>query len=326
MSAARARARARAGEAATAVDLTAAVGSLRLPNPVMTAAGTAGHGAELGAYLDLASLGAVVVKSLAAFVWAGNPPPRVCPVPGGMLNSVGLQGPGVENWARDELPMLERAGARVVVSVWGRRVDEFARAAELVAAIAGGERSIIAVELNVSCPNLEDRSRMFAHSAVATSEAVAACRARLPGVPLWAKLSPNTPDLVAIAGAALGAGADGLTLVNTVLALMIDAATRTPTLGSVGGGLSGRAVHAVALRAVYECRRAFPDAPIVGVGGIEDGEGAVRMLMAGADAVQVGTATLADPRAPARVLAELGAWLEREGVRSVKEITGVAQR
>jgi dihydroorotate dehydrogenase (NAD+) catalytic subunit len=287
----------------------------------MTAAGTAGHGAELAAYVDLGSLGAVVVKSLASFVWAGNPAPRVCPVPGGMLNSVGLQGPGVEAWAIDELPALEAAGARVVVSIWGRTVEEFAEAAEMVAAI--GSKAIVAVEVNVSCPNLEDRSRMFAHSTSATAEALDAARAA--GRPLWAKLSPNTPELVDIAAAALGAGAEALTLTNTVLGLAIDPVARRPVLGNVGGGLSGPAVHSVALRAVYECRRAHPDSSIVGVGGICDGLGAVRMLMAGADAVQVGTATLADPRASAKVLAGLGPALCELGASSVREVVSAAQ-
>ncbi|HLI44539.1 MAG TPA: dihydroorotate dehydrogenase [Acidimicrobiales bacterium] len=308
------------------VDLSASVGPLLLPNPVMTAAGTAGHGAELGAYVDLSTLGAVVVKSLAAFAWAGNPPLRLCPVPGGMLNSVGLQGPGIAAWSRTELPALRAAGARVVVSIWGRRVEEFAEAAEAVADLPGG--SAVALEANVSCPNLEDRSRMFAHSAPATAEVVSACRGALArcGLPLFVKLSPNTSELIEVAGAALEAGADGLTLVNTLLGLAIDLPGRRPALGGVGGGLSGPALHSVALRAVYECRRAFPEAGIIGVGGVSDGEGAARLLMAGADAVQVGTATLADPRAPARVLADLERCLAALGARSVAEIVGAACR
>lgn len=304
------------------VDLATTIASLSLPNPVMTAAGTAGHGAELSAYVDLSSLGAVVVKSLASFEWPGNPSPRVCPVPGGMLNAVGLQGPGVERWALDELPRLEASGARVVVSIWGRTVEEFAAAAAQVAAI--GSPSVIAVEVNVSCPNLEDRSRMFAHSCSATSEAIDASAAA--ALPLWAKLSPNTSELVEIAGAAIAAGAESLTLVNTLLGLAIDTRTRRPALGNIGGGLSGPALHSVALRAVYDCRQAFGEVGIVGVGGIGDGEGAFRMLLAGADAVQVGTATLADPRAPALVLADLERVLERSGAHSVREIVGQAQR
>jgi dihydroorotate dehydrogenase (NAD+) catalytic subunit len=285
----------------------------------MTASGTAGHGAELAAYLDLSRIGAVVVKSLAAFAWAGNPAPRVCPVPGGMLNSVGLQGLGVKAWLTDELPALEACGARVVASIWGRRVEDFAAAAEL---LAGAPPCVVAVEVNVSCPNIEDRSRMFAHSPGATGEVVAAAAACRR--PLWAKLSPNTSELVSVAGAALESGAEALTLTNTLLGLAIDTERRAPVLGAGGGGLSGDALHSVALRAVYECRAAFPECGIVGVGGVSDGLGAVRMLLAGADAVEVGTATLADPRAVARVQAELELWCARHDVGAVRDLVGAA--
>jgi len=301
------------------VDLATLVASVPLPTPVMTASGTAGHGAELAAFFDLSSIGAVVVKSLAAYAWAGNPGPRVCPVPGGMLNGVGLQGPGVEAWLTDELPALEASGARVVVSIWGRRAEDYAAAAEM---LAGAPACVVAVEVNVSCPNLEDRSRMFAHSPAATGEAVAAAAAC--GRPRWAKLSPNTSELIAIAGAALGAGAEALTLTNTLLGLAIDTERRAPVLGAGGGGLSGDALHSVALRAVYDCRAAFPDCGIVGVGGVRDGQGAVRMLLAGADAVQVGTATLADPRAVVRVQAELASWCARHKVEAVRDLVGAA--
>jgi dihydroorotate dehydrogenase (NAD+) catalytic subunit len=285
----------------------------------MTASGTAGHGAELSAYFDLSAIGAVVVKSLSADPWPGNPSPRVCPVPGGMLNSVGLQGPGVAAWLIDELPDLEASGARVVVSIWGRRVEDYERAASL---LAGAPSCVVAVEVNVSCPNLEDRSRMFAHSPEATRAALAASAGC--GRPRWAKLSPNTSELLAVAEAALDGGAEALTLTNTLLGLAIDTERRAPVLGAGGGGLSGDALHSVALRAVYECREAFPKVGIVGVGGVRDGEGAVRMLLAGADAVQVGTATLADPRAVMRVQAELAHWCARHRVSAVSEIVGAA--
>jgi dihydroorotate dehydrogenase (NAD+) catalytic subunit len=303
------------------VDLSTTVGSVALPSPVMTAAGTSGHGAELGAYLDLAALGAVVVKSLSVEPWPGNPPPRVIAVPGGMLNSVGLQGPGMEAFLADELPDLSAAGARVVVSIWGRRVEEFAAAARL---LAGAPPAVVAVEVNVSCPNVEDRRRMFAHSPAATAEAVEATAAC--GLPRWAKLSPNVADLVEIAEAAVGAGAEAVTLVNTLLGMAVDLRTRRPALGGGGGGLSGPALHAVAVRAVYECRAALPSAGIVGVGGVGGGADAIELLLAGADAVQVGTATLADPRAPARVLSEIARWCRREGVGSVRELVGAAHR
>jgi dihydroorotate dehydrogenase (NAD+) catalytic subunit len=242
-----------------------------------------------------------------------------------MLNGVGLQGPGIDAWATEDLPALARAGARVVVSIWGRRMEEYAAAAQLLArALERTDADVVAVEVNVSCPNLEDRSRMFAHSPEATAAAVRA--ATSCGLPLWAKLSPNTSDLLEVAGAALDAGAEALTLVNTLLGLAIDERTRQVVLGAGGGGLSGPALHSVALRAVYDCAAAYPGAPIVGVGGISDGAGALRMLLAGASAVQVGTATLADPRAPHRVLSELCRRLDSDGVRSLGEVIGEAQR
>ena len=298
------------------VDLRTSVGSVHLPNPVLTASGTAGHGAELGAYLDLASLGAVVVKSLAAEPWAGNAAPRVHETPAGMLNSVGLQGPGVGAWVDDELPALVERGARVVASIWGRRVEEYGRAAHMLAGAPG----VVAIEVNVSCPNLDDRSRMFAHSPRATADAVAASAAC--GFPLWAKLSPNVADLTEIAGAALGAGAEALVLVNTLLAMAIDPVLRTYRLGSGpgGGGLSGPAIRPVAVRAVHDCRAAFPLAGIVGVGGVTRGVDAVEMLLAGADAVEVGTATFREPRAPAQVLAGLSRWCRWHGVDRVRSL------
>ena len=301
------------------VDIATAVGPVALANPVMTASGTAGHGAELSAYCDLASIGAVVVKSMSTFAWPGNPAPRLAPAAGGMLNSVGLQGSGVATWLTRDLPALERTHATVVVSIWGRRVDDFAEAA---AALAGASPAIAAVEVNVSCPNVEDGSTMFGHSPAATAAAVTAAQAS--GLPLWVKLSPNTTDVRPIAAAALEAGAVALTLVNTVVGMEIDVGERRARLGGVTGGLSGAAIHPVAVRAVFECRAAFPDVGIVGVGGVRNGPDAVELLMAGADAVQVGTATLADPRAPVRVRDGIERWCHRNGVARVRDVVGAA--
>ena len=302
--------------------LETAIGSVRLSNPVMTASGTVGHGTEMARYLDYAELGAVVVKSLAPYEWPGNPPPRVHPVAAGMINSVGLQGPGLPRWLAEELPMLTAAGARVVASIWGRTLDDYAAAADLLAA-ADREalRAVAAVEVNVSCPNLEDRGRMFSHSAAMTRAALAAtasCR-----LPRWAKLSA-TGDLVDIAAAAVEGGAEALTLINTLLGMVIDTDTRKPLLGGGGGGVSGRAMGPVAVRAVYDVYAAMPEVPIVGVGGIASGDDAVEMMLAGARAVQVGTATFADPRAPAKVLRGLTRWCAAQGIGSVEELIGAA--
>ena len=306
------------GRGARSVDLTTRVGSLVLANPVMCAAGTAGHGDELGSYLDLGALGAIVVKSLSAESWAGNPPPRVHETAAGMINSVGLQGPGVPAWIRDELPALRARGAVVVASIWGRSVDDYGRAAALLAGVEG----VVACEVNLSCPNLDGGSHMFAHDPDAAAAAIVAATAA--GRPLWAKLSPNTDRLVEVARAVAAAGAEAVTLTNTVLGMVIDVEARRPLLGGGGGGLSGPAVRPVAVRAVYDCRSALPDLPIVGVGGVGSGRDAVELMMAGADAVQVGTATFADPRAPRRVLDELVEWCVDHRVGSTRELRGAA--
>lgn len=315
------------------MSLTTRVGSVTLRSPVLTASGTAGHGAELSEYFDLSELGAVVVKSLSAEPWSGNPAPRLWPLDAsvGMLNSVGLQNRGVRHWLTEELPPLARTGAAVVASIWSFSVEGYrdaaAHLAEAVRAAGPGDpaRALVAVEANISCPNVEDRRRMFAHSEEGVASAVGAAAAGLAGaLPLWAKLSPNVTDLPALAGVARSAGAEAVTLINTVMGMAIDPATGRFRLGGGGGGLSGPAVHPVAVRAVYECRAAWPDLPIVGVGGVSTGLEAAELLAAGADAVQVGTATFADPSAPRRVLGELAAWLADQGTGPVESLKGRA--
>jgi len=299
--------------------LATRVGGLELRAAVMTASGTSGHGAELGAYGRLADLGAVVVKSLAAFPWPGNSGLRVHGVAGGsMLNRVGLQGPGVAAWREHDLPALLAHGATVVASIWGRSAVELAAAAEALEGASG----VAAIEVNISCPNLS--GHVLGGSAEAAAEALAAVAGVFgaTGAPLWAKLSPAVPDICEIAGAALGAGATALTLVNTLPGMWVDADGHEAPFA---GGLSGAALHPVALRAVHDCRRAFPDTPIVGVGGVSTGTDAAELLRAGADAVQVGTATFADPRAPWRVQEELARWCVRRAT-SVGEVRAAARR
>lgn len=300
-------------------DLASAVGSVELPNPVMCASGTAGHGAELSAFVDLSALGAVVVKSLSVDPWPGNPAPRVHPLATGMINSVGLEGPGVAAWLADELPALRRAGARVVVSIWGRSVEDYAAAAEALG--ANPDETIVAVEVNLSCPNLAGK-KMFAHDAVAAGQVIEATRAA--SLPRWAKLSPNTDALVDVAEACAQAGADSVTLTNTLLGLVIDTDSRRPALGGGGGGVSGAGMGPIAVRAVWEVARALPELPIVGVGGVHDADSALQLLMAGASAVQVGTATFADPRATVTVIDALAAWCDDHGVAAIDELIGSA--
>ena len=303
------------------VDLRATVGSVELPSPIMTASGTAGHGAELGAYLDLGRLGALVVKSLSPFPWAGNPPPRVHATASGMINSVGLQGPGLAAWLETELPPLRRTGARVVVSIWGRTVDHYREAAELLAPV-GPE--VVAVEVNISCPNTEAGNELFAHSPALTRDvlaATAACRR-----PRWAKLSPNVgPGLADIAAAAADGGADAVTLVNTYFGLRIDPVTGRPLLGGVRGGVSGPAIKPLAVRAVADVHAAHPDLPIIGVGGVATAADVVEFARAGASAIQIGTATLHDPRTCGRVGTDLAHWCANQGVERFADLVGTAR-
>ena len=297
------------------------VGSVTLPNPILTAAGTAGHGAELHAYFNLDELGAVVVKSLSAEAWAGNPAPRVTEIAAGMMNSVGLQNAGIDHWIANDLPQLKTANARIVISIWGFTIESYA----LVASKLRGLGGITAVEVNVSCPNIEDRRHMFAHTESGTTSVIGAVKQELGDeFPIWAKLSPNVTSVVDIAGAALQAGADALTLINTVMGLRIDTETRRPALGAGGGGMSGPAIRPVAVRAIYETRKAFPQVPIIGAGGVAKGVDAVELLMAGANAVEVGTATFYEPRAPKRVRQELITWCQDHHITSIDQLIGAA--
>ena len=300
------------------IDLRVRVGSVELRNPIMTASGTAGYGNELAPYFDLATIGAVVTKSIAAYEWAGNPAPRVHPTPQGMINAVGLQGPGLTHWLDHELPALLRTGATVVCSIWGRSVDDYRTAADLLAAAPA---EVVAVEVNLSCPNLEGRGSIFAHDAELSAEVIAATEGC--GRPRWAKLSANTDRIVDVAAAASQAGAEAVTLINTLLGLVIDPRTWRPALGNGGGGLSGRAIHPVAVRAVHDVRRALPDLAIVGVGGIASGWDAAETMIAGAQAVQVGTASFADPRACVRVRDELAELLTERGIHRAADLGAV---
>lgn len=304
------------------VDRSVAVGRLRLPAPIVAASGTAGHGAELAAYGDLGALGAVTVKSLAAAPWPGNAPPRVHAAAGGaMLNSVGLQGPGVDAWRTDDLPGMLADGARVVASIWGRTIDEYAKAA---AALVGAD--VVAVEVNLSCPNLDGGRHLFAQSPGDSAAVVRAVVDTIGPVPVWAKLTAVTASVVEVAESAAEAGAAAVTLINTLLGMVIDVETRRPVLGSgaAGGGLSGPAIHAVAVRAVHDVHAALPDLPIVGVGGVAGAADAVELLLAGASAVGVGTATFADPRACWRITDDLVRWCEDHGVERIADLTGGA--
>lgn len=297
--------------------LSTQVGDVSLSNLFMTASGTAGHGAELAGYGDLGDLGAVVTKSLAAFEWKGNAAPRVAPAGASMINAVGLAGPGIARWIDSGYRELRERGATIVASIWGRTVDEFEEAARAVAGL-----ELAAVEINASCPNLESRNAIFANSPEATAAIVNATKCL--DVSRWVKLTTTAPLLVDVVAAAMESGASAVTLGNTLTGMEIDLDERRPILGSGGGGVSGEAARPVALRAVYDVRAAFPDVPIIGTGGVMNARDAVALVMAGADAVQIGTATFAHPRAPWKIATATDRWLRRRGYTSVRDIQGVA--
>ncbi len=300
------------------IDTRVTVGSVVFHAPVMTASGTAGYGTELGGHMDLAALGAVVTKSLAAYEWPGNPAPRLHPTPQGMMNAVGLQGPGVQYWLDNVVGDLVACGATVVASIWGRTVDDYAKAAQLLAAAPA---NVVAVEVNLSCPNLEGRGSIFAHDRALSAEVIAATAAC--GRPRWAKLSANTDRIIDIAEAVMGAGAEAVTCINTLLGLAYDPRTLAPTLGAGGGGLSGRSIHPVAVRAVHDVHRALPEIPIVGVGGVASAWDAVELLLAGACAVQVGTASFADPGAAETIQQGLIEWAVERGLTRLADIAAI---
>lgn len=295
-----------------------AVGGARLRNPFMTASGTSGHDVELGFAMNLSRVGALTVKSLWYDEWEGNPPPRVHTAAAGMINAVGLQGPGVSRWITESLPRIEAHNASCVVSIWGRSVEEYEKAA---LALKNAGNRILAVEINLSCPNLEGRAGIIAHDADLTSQVVSTVVAALR-VPVWAKLSPNTDRIVEVATAASTAGARALTLVNTVLGAQIDALSGRMTLGNGGGGLSGRAIHPVAVRAIHDVHTALPEVDIIGVGGVSSGRDAIEMMRAGARAIQIGTASFVRPSATLAVAREAATIAQKLGVVNWSELVG----
>ena len=310
----------RRGERALGLLGSVEVGGALLPSPFMTASGTSGHDVELSGYMPLERLGAVVAKSLFHQPWPGNPPPRVHLASAGMINAVGLQGPGVRKWCEESLPLLRGIGARVVVSIWGRTVDEYVQAARQVSPV---EHQLLAVEVNLSCPNLEGRSGIIAHDADMSGRVIESVRSELTA-PLWAKLSANTDRVVGVARAVSSAGAGAVVLSNTMLGLQIDPSSGRPTLGNGGGGLSGPAIRPIALRCVHDVHAEMPNLDIVGVGGIVNGLDAIAMMMAGARAVQVGTASFARPGATWRVARQAALHARRLGRTSWGEVTGSA--
>jgi dihydroorotate dehydrogenase (NAD+) catalytic subunit len=303
------------------VDMRTRLGLAELPNPVLAASGCAGAGRELANFTDVARIGALVSKSIMAEPWTGNPSPRLTETPSGILNSVGLQGPGIDAFLQRDLPWLLSRGARVVVSIAGQIVREYAALATRLSDAAG----VTAIEVNLSCPNAEDAGRIFAIDAQAAGAVVAAVRASARyDIPVFAKLSPDVTDIVTVARACVAAGADCLSLINAPLGMAIDPDTMRPALAVGYGGLSGPAIRPIAVRCVWQVREALPDVSIIGTGGVRSGRDALEMLLAGASAVGVGTAILHDPSACSRVLRELEEELSALGVDRATDVVGGA--
>ncbi len=305
------------------VDMSTDLAGLALPSPVLTASGCAASGRELDQFFDITEIGAIVTKSIMLNPRSGRPTPRMAETPSGMLNSIGLQGPGLDAFLDKDLAWLRERGARAIVSIAGGSVDEYTRIASKLRHVT----DIAAIEVNISCPNVESRGQVFACHPVSAAEVITAVRRNTnPGIPVLAKLSPDVTDIVVIAEAVVKAGADGLSMINTLLGMVIDTDTMRPALAGVTGGLSGPAIRPVAVRCVYQVRAAMPDVPILGMGGIRTGLDALEFILAGASAVSVGTVSFHDPTAPLRVARELAVALAERGFDSLGDAVGYAHR
>ena len=307
----------------SALDFSTKIGSKRFNNPIFTASGCASSGQELAQFFPLTELGAVVTKSIMTKPRTGRATPRMAETASGMLNSIGLQGPGIDAFLENDIPWLVENKVKVIVSIAGETVDEYGVLARRLRAVAG----ISAVEVNISCPNVENRGQVFAchpESAIAVIEAV---RRNIGGeLPIVAKLSPDVTDIVAIASSVINAGVDGLALINTLLGMVIDTNTMKPKLAGKTGGLSGPAIRPVAVRAIYQVHQAFPNIPIVGMGGVSNGRDAFELVLAGASAVSIGTASFSNPTAALSIKNELSALLTEKGFSDFREAIGFAHR
>jgi dihydroorotate dehydrogenase (NAD+) catalytic subunit len=298
------------------VDFSVKIGSLTLANPIIAASGCFGYGVEYADVVDLSLLGGVAVKGLFLKERQGHPPERIVETPAGMLNAIGLQGIGVHRFIKEKLPELRDRRATVIVNICGSTLDEYVELARILSDAEG----VAALELNISCPNIKEGGITFGCSLNGTFEVVSAVKkvTRLPVIP---KLTPNVTDVASFARASEEAGADAVSLVNTFLAMAIDIETRRPVLSNIVGGLSGPAIRPIAVRMVYECRRAVK-IPVIGMGGIASARDAIEFLIAGATAVQVGTANFVDPFIWTKLLDGIREYLERHGIAHVSALTG----
>jgi len=304
------------------IDMSVDLGKFKLKNPVMTASGTFGYGYEYNQFYDISRLGAVVVKGIAPFVSNGNPTPRVAETASGMLNAIGLQGPGVDKFLNGEhyMPFLRTTDATVIVNIWGKSIADYC---EVASRLDAEREGITALEVNISCPNVKAGGVAFGTDLKLLNEVISAVR-KATTLPLIVKLSPNVTRIGDFAKAAEDAGADAVSLINTLTGMAINAETRRPRIANLTGGLSGPAVKPVALRMVYEASKAV-SIPVIGMGGICNGIDAVEFMLAGASAVAVGTATFTDPYAPLKVIDGIKDYLKRHNYNSVSDIIGALE-
>lgn len=299
--------------------LTTDLAGITLATPILSASGCFGSGREMEQITDLRALGAVVCKTVTPQPRKGISPPRAAETPSGMLNAIGLQNPGVEAFKANDLTWLNDRGHPAIASIGGHSVADYVTCAETLRGTPG----LVAIEMNLSCPNLEERGFMFALDAARAAEVVSAVKA-VSEIPVFVKLSPDVTDLVAIATAVTDAGADGLSLINTTLGMAIDVESFRPRLSTVTGGLSGPAIRPIAVRCVWQVHRALPHVPIIGMGGTSNARDALEFILAGATAVAVGTANFVDPGVTARIAADLEAWCVTRDLGSLAEIRGKA--
>lgn len=305
------------------IDLSTTLGNAWFPSPLFTASGCASSGKELAQFIDLREIGAVVTKSVMSKARHGRATPRMAETPSGMINSIGLQGPGIDEFLAHDLPWLVSQKARVIVSIAGETVEEYSTLARKVRSAPG----ISALEVNISCPNVENRGLVFACDPEASRRVIDGVRKTLGGeLPIIAKLSPDVTDLVSIAKGVVDAGADALALINTVLSMVINLDTMRPHLGGKTGGLSGPAIRPIAVRAIYQVHEALPAVPILGMGGVSNGRDALELILAGAKGVSVGTASFGDPAAIITIQNELKELLKVRGFTSVAQAVGYAHR
>ena len=307
----------------SALDFSTKIGSKRFSNPIFTASGCASSGQELSQFFPLTEIGAVVTKSIMTKARTGRATPRMAETPSGMLNSIGLQGPGIDTFLENDIPWLIENNAKIVVSIAGETVEEYGVLARRLRAVSG----ISAVEVNISCPNVENRGQVFSCHPDTSTAVIESVRRNIGGeLPIIAKLSPDVTDIVAIAKAVIDAGVDGLALINTLLGMVIDTNSMKPKLAGKTGGLSGPAIRPVAVRAIYQVHQAFPNIPIVGMGGVATGRDAFELVLAGASAVSIGTASFGNPTAALQVKNELADLLSQKGFNDFRDAIGFAHR